>query len=94
MKSTSVTNLKARLSAYLRTVKLGESVIVTEHGHPVAQLVPAEPLQTAYEELVRSGLVRPAAEKLTESFWKRLPGKELKRARVLDSLLEEREAGR
>ncbi|MGH7911063.1 MAG: type II toxin-antitoxin system Phd/YefM family antitoxin [Candidatus Dormibacteraceae bacterium] len=37
-----VRELKARLSSYLDQVQRGYPVVVTEHGHPVAQLVPYE----------------------------------------------------
>ena len=36
--------LKARLSEHLRAVKDGVTVIVTEHGRPIARLVPDESL--------------------------------------------------
>ena len=39
-KEVGVRELKARLSEYLRDVKSGRTVIVTEHGRPVARLVP------------------------------------------------------
>jgi antitoxin (DNA-binding transcriptional repressor) of toxin-antitoxin stability system len=36
-KTASVAQLKAKLSAYLDTVKAGEEVIVTERGHAIAR---------------------------------------------------------
>ncbi|HZN92100.1 MAG TPA: type II toxin-antitoxin system prevent-host-death family antitoxin [Myxococcales bacterium] len=44
-KTAGVKELKAKLSQYLRDVKHGETVLVTEHGQVVAKLVPlrAEP---------------------------------------------------
>lgn len=39
-KVTSVTNLKAKLSAHLSQVKLGEEFLVTDRGKPVARLIP------------------------------------------------------
>jgi prevent-host-death family protein len=35
-----IRDLKARLSEYVRQVKGGATVVVTEHGRPVARLVP------------------------------------------------------
>ena len=35
-----VRELKARLSAHLSRVKAGQTVVVTEHGRPVAKLIP------------------------------------------------------
>lgn len=42
MKSAKVSELKARLSAYLAEVRLGETVIVCDRNTPVARLVPYE----------------------------------------------------
>jgi len=39
-KTAGVKDLKAKLSQYLRDVKHGETVLVTEHGQVVAKLVP------------------------------------------------------
>ncbi len=39
----SIANLKAKLAYYLRKVRLGEEVIVTEHKRPVAKIVQLEP---------------------------------------------------
>lgn len=35
--------LKARLGAYIRRVRAGEILVITERGLPVAELRPAEP---------------------------------------------------
>lgn len=35
-----IRELKARLSEYLRQVKAGETVIITEHGRPIGRIVP------------------------------------------------------
>ena len=45
----SVRDLKSRLSEYLRQVKQGETIIITDHGQPVGRLVPAG--QTPEERL-------------------------------------------
>jgi len=52
MKTTTVTKLKASLSEYLRQVKAGEEVLVTERGRPIARLAPTVNPQTFPEELV------------------------------------------
>ena len=41
MKTATVSKLKASLSEYLRQVKAGEEVLVTERGRPIAKLTPA-----------------------------------------------------
>jgi antitoxin (DNA-binding transcriptional repressor) of toxin-antitoxin stability system len=38
MKSLSVSDFKAHLSAYLRNVQRGESYLITEHRRPVAEV--------------------------------------------------------
>jgi prevent-host-death family protein len=40
VKQSSVSYLKAHLSAELRAVQAGETVVVMDRGHPVARIVP------------------------------------------------------
>jgi prevent-host-death family protein len=49
-----VRDLKASLSAYLRRVAEGESVVVTDHGRPVARLVPPD-VPERLSQLIREG---------------------------------------
>jgi prevent-host-death family protein len=42
MKKSSVSYLKAHLSAELKAVQAGETVLVMDRNHPVARLVPVE----------------------------------------------------
>jgi prevent-host-death family protein len=60
-----VRELRQNLSVYLDRVKAGETLEVTEHGHPVAQLGP-RPAQamTVLERLIAEGRVRPATRDL------------------------------
>jgi prevent-host-death family protein len=44
-----VRDLKARLSEYLRQVKQGHVLVITDHGLPVGRLLPAE--QTLEEKI-------------------------------------------
>jgi prevent-host-death family protein len=55
MRSVGLRELKNRLSAYVREVRSGEGVLVTDRGEVVAELVP--PGQGADERGVPSGLV-------------------------------------
>lgn len=52
-----VRELKARLSAHLSRVKAGHTVVVTEHGRPVAKLVPlaANDLPSGMARLLATG---------------------------------------
>lgn len=54
-----VRELKNALSAYLRRVNSGETIVVTDHGRPVARLVPPD-LPQGIQELIRQGRLRPA----------------------------------
>lgn len=49
--------LKSKLGEYLRRVKAGETIIVTERGRTIGQIVPAQPtLEKRLKGLVESGL--------------------------------------
>lgn len=56
-----VRELRQHASAYLRRVKAGESVEVTERGELVALLVPPSPGAGARERLIAAGRLLPAA---------------------------------
>lgn len=65
MTTVGVRVLKNRLSEYLRRVKAGERIVVTERGVPVAELRPPEGASarghvSKLDELRARGLVRPA----------------------------------
>ena len=50
--------LKNRLSHYLRRVKAGETVIITERGKPVGQIVPIETdLSGRLQKLAEAGVI-------------------------------------
>ena len=55
MKTVGLRELKNRLSEYVREVRSGESVLVTDRGEVVAELIP--PGQPSGERGVPSGLV-------------------------------------
>jgi prevent-host-death family protein len=50
--------LRDNLSRYLRRVREGESLVITDHGEPIGELTPAAPGPTAVHarELVREGV--------------------------------------
>jgi prevent-host-death family protein len=56
--SVGIRELKNRLSQYLDRVKAGESLIITEHGKPVGQIVPIQVNSVErLNKLVEAGLV-------------------------------------
>jgi prevent-host-death family protein len=60
-----VRDLKSRLSEYLRLVKQGHTVVITEHGRPIGRLTPAEQtLEERLEVLQGAGLVAWNGRKL------------------------------
>jgi prevent-host-death family protein len=53
-----IRDLKARLSEYLRQVRQGTTVIITDHGRPVGRLTPVDqPLEEQIMALQNAGLV-------------------------------------
>jgi prevent-host-death family protein len=65
-----VRDLKARLSEYLRLVKAGQSITITDHGHPVGQLVPAsqtggQTLEERLKVLQEAGMVAWNGQKVS-----------------------------
>ena len=61
-----IRKLKDNLSRYIRRIEAGERIAVTVHGRVVAELVPPSMSKAGrrsrYEELVASGVIRPALE--------------------------------
>ena len=54
--TVGIRDLKAQLSEYLRQVKAGETVIITEHGRPIGRIVPEpESLEEHIQRLMDSG---------------------------------------
>ena len=55
-KRTGIRELKTRLSGYIREIKKGNTIVVTERGTEVARIIPAsQPPQARMESLIRSG---------------------------------------
>jgi prevent-host-death family protein len=95
IRTTSVTALKARLSAYLDIVRGGEEVLVTDRGRPIARLAPisgARSVEGRREELIRTGRLRPPRARLPRGFWDRKRPADPK-GRTLAAVLAERESG-
>jgi prevent-host-death family protein len=94
--TAAVAELKARLSEFLRLVKGGRELIITERGRPIAQILPvqgAAAVEARRDELVASGAARPPVHRLPADFWSR-PRPADSAGRSLELLLEERAEGR
>ena len=77
MKKVSIQALKSNLSAVIAEVEMGETVLVTRHNAPVAQLTPARAQDVHRGARVGSGRLRPAMKGGTKG-------------RYLEVLLEDR----
>lgn len=96
MTSVSISELKARLSAFLDIVREGDEVVVTDRGRPIARLMPvrSEDLDERRREmLMRSGRLRGPTTALPADFWTR-PRPADPDARSLAAILDERADGR
>lgn len=93
MQTVGVKALKNRLSEYLRVVGGGETVVVTDRGRAVAEIiaprVPADAsaAEAKLGELVRKGLMTPAPRAL-RGLPRRMP------LALRDELMKELEADR
>jgi prevent-host-death family protein len=97
MRSTaSIAEVKARLSEFVRRVKAGNEVVITERGVPVARLAGlevAERRATRRDRLARSGAIRPGKGRVRRALLAPPEG-EPAGADVLAALLADREDGR
>ena len=95
MMMTSISELKARLSAFLDIVRQGDEVLVTDRGRVIARLSPVSGgliADSRRDALIRSGRIRPPTTPLSKAFWKAPRTKDGK-GRSLAALLAERREG-
>jgi prevent-host-death family protein len=90
MDSVGVRELRQNLSVYLDRVKAGESLAVTERGHPVAVLTPLRDPDDPLERLRAQGRLRPATVPL-DALPEPLPARPDDPDPVTRALLEQRE---
>jgi prevent-host-death family protein len=67
-----VRELRQNLSVYLRRIRAGEELVVTERGVPVGKLVPLEPAKGELQRMIDAGLVRVPRNPSFED-WEPLP---------------------
>ena len=77
MKMVSIQDLKAKLSAMVAEAESGDTIIITRHNAPVAQLSPARTEAVHRGKNVGSGRIRAAVKRSTNG-------------RYLEVLLEDR----
>ena len=57
--------LKSKLSEYMRRVKTGQTIVVTEHGKPIGQIVPVKAsVEERLHAMVATGLAEWDGQKL------------------------------
>jgi prevent-host-death family protein len=95
MKRASVSELKARLSAYLDIVRHGDDVLITDRGRLIARLVPVGSdarEESRREILLRTGRLRAPTQRLPKDFLTRtLPADP--DGRSMQAVLDERGEG-
>jgi prevent-host-death family protein len=96
MKTAGIRELKDRLSAYVREVEHGETVLITDRGRVVAELRPpgegdraAAPGDLRHRRLVDAGVLRPASRARSVRLAE-LPVRPLTRGTSRDLLDEDR----
>jgi prevent-host-death family protein len=97
MKTVGVRDLKNRLSEYLRRVRSGESVLVTDRGEVVAELLPpgqlkADPtIPAGLQALAKRGLITLGTAESDLDLYPALPrGRRERRHSAAELLNEER----
>ena len=94
--AASIADVKARLSEFVRRVKAGNEVVITERGIPVARLTGLEVTErraTRRDRLARAGAVKPGKGRVRRGLQTPPEGEALGAA-VLAALLAERGEGR
>jgi len=94
MERVTIGKLKNQLSAYLRKVKAGETVIVCDRDTPVARL---EPISETDDEAALARLATKGVLRLPAEPWRpdRLScDPPVSQTSIVQTLLEEREEGR
>ena len=65
MKKVSIKDLKAKLSAMIVAAESGDTIVITRHNAPVAQLSPARTEPVHRGKSVGSGHIRAALKRST-----------------------------
>jgi len=98
MEKATVSKLKNNLSAYLRKVRAGHTVVIYDRDIPIACIERIESSARGRDRLAllrAQGLTKPATRALSVKRLKEILPKGLPRsARLAEALREERESGR
>ncbi|MGH7578139.1 MAG: type II toxin-antitoxin system Phd/YefM family antitoxin [Longimicrobiales bacterium] len=95
MEKATISQLKNRLSAYLKKVRAGEAIVILDRDEPIARIervAPEAHPEDRLTRLERSGLVRRSTAPLSlEELRRPVPRPERS---AVDALVEERREGR
>ena len=97
MRTESISSAKNRLSALIKRVQRGDSILITDRGVPVAKLVPVQIGPGVPERIValaQQGLARLPAQVPDAAWLERPRPQPTPGPSVVDLLLEERRQGR
>ena len=89
-KVVGVRELRQQASRVLDLVKRGEVIVVTEHGTPIAEIVPIK--KTKLQLLIEQGAITPALEPFDPELWNNTDGPRYPEG--LDLFLKERREAR
>ena len=78
-----IRELRADLSRWIKRVREGEEVLVTDRGKPVARIVPADGLRKI-DRLIAAGLIQPAPKP-----WRGPPPRPIKAKGTVSDLVAE-----
>ena len=95
MQTTTVSQLETSLREYLRQVKAGEEVVITEQGRPIARLLPIArpvPFPEHLKDMEQKDLLKRGERPLPVDFWE-LPRPADPHAAVRSTVLRDREQG-
>lgn len=95
MEKATISEIKSRLSAYLKKVKAGQAILILDRDQPIARLERVEPATHPADRLVRlerAGLLRRATRPFSVANLSRLVPRSSRS--VVEALLEERREGR
>ncbi|MBP7621050.1 MAG: type II toxin-antitoxin system prevent-host-death family antitoxin [Gemmatimonadales bacterium] len=88
-RKVGIRELKSKLSEYVREVKSGRTLVVTEHGQPVARMIPeAISVRERVDALRRAGTIAWSGRRLRPA---KPSGKVRGSKTVSDLLIEDRE---
>lgn len=58
--TVGIAELRQNLSKFLKQVREGERIVVTDHGKPIAEIGPPPSGESHYDRLIREGRLKPA----------------------------------